>query len=259
MMYLRLTFLFISISIFAQESIETSFIKNISIDADTIIGIDNFKTLFYTRNNVFYKKTNNNTSNYSNLQLGNIYSVNTFNSLKTNIFYKDFNTAIILDNRLAEIYKIDFNNLQPYKNVSRITTGPDNTLWVFNQDLQQLELYDYKANITRIKTLPTTSKVLDLKSDYNYCYLLTLNHLYIYNYFGSLISKHKNSGYTALATYNENIILKKENTLYYLKKGNKDVMPISINKNLINQFFVTNETLYIYHNKNLQQFQLKIN
>lgn len=258
MMYLRLTFFFISLSIFAQESIETSFIKNINIDADTVIGVDNFETLFYTSNNIFYKKTDRNTSNYSNLQLGNIYSANTFNPLKTNIFYKDFNSAIILDNRLAEIYKIDFNNLQPYKNVSQITTGPDNTLWIFNQDLQQLELYDYKTNTTRIKTLPITSKVLDLKSDYNYCYLLTLNYLHVYNYFGSLISKHKNIGYTALSTSNENILLKKENTLYYLKKGNKEVMPISVNKNLINQFFVTNETLYIYNNKNLQQFQLKI-
>ena len=65
------------------------------------------------------------------------------------MFYKDFNTVVILDNRLAEIYKIDFNTKQPYKNVSHITTGYDNALWLFNSDLQILELYDYKADKVR--------------------------------------------------------------------------------------------------------------
>ena len=83
------------------------------------------------------------------VQLGNITSANAFNPLKINLFYKNFNTVIILDNRLAEIFKIDFNTVQPYKNVSHISTGYDNTLWIFNPDLQQLELFDYKTNQIR--------------------------------------------------------------------------------------------------------------
>lgn len=258
MTYLRFTLLLLTFSICAQEPIETLLIKQIDIEADVLIGLDNFETLFYINNNVFNKKNTQSTISYSNLQLGDIYSANAFNSLKINIFYKDFNTAAILDNRLAEIYKIDFNNLQPYKNVSRITTGPDNTIWIFNQDSQQLELYDYKTNTIRAKTLPINSSVLDLKSNYNYCFLLTTDYLYVYNYFGSLITKHKNSGFTAITENNENIILKKENKLFYLKNNTKDVVPIATPNFLINQFFVTNESLYIYHNKSLQQFQLKI-
>jgi len=250
---------FFSISILAQESIEAKFINKTDLQADTLISIDNFGTVYYLKNDVFYKKTNDRIITYNNLQLGTLYSANTFNPLKINLFYKDFNTVIILDNRLAEIFKIDCNTLLPYKNVSLISTGHDNTIWIFNQDLQKLELFDYKTRTTRAQTVPVQSTVLDLKSNLNFCWLLTENYIYVYNYFGSLIKKIKNSGYTSLVETNDNIILKKENTLFYLKKNSntiKKITPIDI---LIHQFFVTNETVYIYSNENLYEYQLKIN
>jgi hypothetical protein len=252
-------FLFVSFSIFSQETIEANFIEEINLKAETPVAIDGFKTMYYINNNVFYKKDAIKTISYNNLQLGNISSANTFNTLKINLFYKDFNLAIILDNRLAEIFKIDFSTLQPYRNVSHISTGNDNTLWLFNQDTQQLEVYDYKYNATRVKTLPINSTVLDMKSNYNYCWLLTNDYLLVYNYFGTLISKIPNDGFTSIAESDENIILKKENTLFYLKKETKKFIPIKLPNLLINRFFVTNETLYIYHDETLQKFQLKTN
>ncbi|ULC59298.1 hypothetical protein MBM09_15490 [Flaviramulus sp. BrNp1-15] len=248
----------LSVSIFAQEPIEANLIKKTVFKADKIIAIDNFETIYFVNNNVFNKKTLDKTITYNNLQLGNLTSANAFNPLKINLFYKDFNTVIILDNRLAEIFKIDFNTLNPYKNASHISTGHDNTLWVFNQDLQKLELFDYKTQTTRAQTAPVQSAVLDLKSNYNYCWLLTEKFLYRYNYFGSLVKKIKNEGYTSLVESNENIILKKENTLFYLKENSDEPRLIETSNLLINQFFVTNQTLYIYNNEILQQLQLKI-
>ncbi|WP_345272526.1 hypothetical protein [Flaviramulus aquimarinus] len=251
-------FLF-SYSILAQESVEASLVKKLNLDVETLVSVDNFGTTYYINNNVFNKQDVNTTITYNNLQLGNLYSANAFNPLKINLFYKDFNTIVILDNRLAEIFKIDFNTLDTYKNISHVSTGHDNTLWIFNQDLQKLELFDYKTRTTRAQTVPVQSTVLDLKSNYNYCWLLTKNYIYTYNYFGSLVKKTKNEGYTSLIENNENIILKKENTLLYLNKNSDSPRPIKTSNLLINQFFVTNETLYIYDNETLYQFQLKTN
>ena len=258
MKYIFNLILFFSFSAFAQESIEASLVKEYSLDVDDIVAIDNFGTQYHINNNSFQKNSAAQNLSYSNVQLGDISSANTFNPLKINVFYKDFNTVVILDNRLAEIFKIDFNTTQPYKNVTHVSTGHDNTLWLFNQDTQQLELFDYKTGTTRAKTLPIQSAVLDVKSNYNNCYLLTKQYLIIYNYFGSIIKKIKNTGYTAIAENNGNTYLKKENTLFYLKKNTENVQPIAIPNLLINQFFVTNETLYIYNNETLQQYQLKI-
>jgi hypothetical protein len=191
--------------------------------------------------------------------LGNITSANASNPLKINVFYRDFNTAIILDNRLAEIFKLDFNSIEPYRSISHISSGHDNTLWLFNQDTQQLEVYDYKNNITRSKSLPVSNTVLDIKSNYNYCWLLTKDYLYLYNYVGTLLSKTKNNGYTSMDESDGNIILKKDNNLFYIKKDTETVVSIVLPNLLINQFSVTNETLYIYNNETLKQFQLKTN
>lgn len=228
------------------------------MEEQTLIGIDNFGSIYGINQITFQKKDQSKTVTYSNFQLGNISTANVFNPLKINLFYKNFNTAIILDNRLAEIFKIDFNTKLPYKNVTHISTGYDNTLWIFNQDDQQLELYDYKANMTRVTTMPIQSEILSLTSNYNYCWLLTKNNLYVYNYFGSLIKKLKNEGFSELVENSGNLILKKDNQLFYLKDNTENPIPIKLPNLLINQFLLTNETLYIYDGEILHQFQLKI-
>ena len=248
----------LSFSVTSQEVIETLFIKRTTLKADTFISTNGFETTFYIKDNVCISENKKNTFRYNNLQLGNITSANAFNPLKINLFYKDFNTAVILDNRLSEMFKIDFNAIQPYKSVSHISTGHDNTLWIFNQDTRQLELYDYKLNTTRAETLPVKSAVLDLKSNYNHCWLLTKKHLYVYNYFGSLLKKMPHDGYTSIAETNGNIILKKDNNLFYLKENMQNTTPIKLPNLLIKQFFVMGETLYIYADETLNQFQLKI-
>ena len=248
----------LSYSIQSQEPIETTLLKKIPFSAEQLVGFDNFGTMYYIDNRSLYKQTEKETINYSNVQLGNITSANVFNNLKINLFYKNFNTVVILDNRLAEVFKIDFNTQQLYKNVALVSTGFDNTLWVFNQDLQQLELFDYKTLKTRAVAMPVDSQALSIVSNYNFCWLLTENTLYIYNYFGSLVAKLPNEGFTEMAESNGNIILKKGKALYYLPKDSETFVPIQLPELLIKQFLVTNETLYIYDHENLHQFQLKI-
>jgi hypothetical protein len=258
MKQLFIALLFFSASLFSQESVDAHLTKSTEISLQSIVGIDNFGIIYLINDNVFHKIDKEKDVTYSNVQLGNITSANAFNSLKINLFYKNFNTIIILDNRLAEVYKIDFNTIQPYKNVSHVSTGYDNTLWIFNIDLQQLELFDYKANNVRVVTMPVQSNVLDIQSNFNFCWLLTEQHLYKYNYFGSIIAKIPNDGITKIAEDNGNLVIKQNGKLLYVPKDSETFLPIPLNELLINQFLVTNETLYIYDSKKLHQYQLKI-
>ncbi|MCX7551764.1 hypothetical protein [Xanthomarina sp. F2636L] len=247
---------FISYSIFGQEPIETTFVSKIPFEADCLIGIDNFGTVYYINKNTLYKIEDKNNYSYSNVQFGKITSANSFNPLKITVFYEDFNTAFILDNRFAEILKIDFNSLEYYKNVSFVSTANDNALWVFNEDIQQLELFDYKTHKIRATTLPIQSKALDLKSNYNYAWILTEKFLYKYNYFGSLVYKIENMGYTSLVESNDKIFLVKNNSLTFFNESEKVYQLIETPELLTKQFLVTNETVYIYDSKILHKFQL---
>ena len=252
-------FLILSLAGYAQVEISAIYKDSMLLEAKKLFGVDTFGTLYYSsKNNSFHKRAQDTTITYANFQLGDITTANTFNPLKINLFYQDFNTVIILDNRLAEVFKVDFNTTLPYINVSYVSTGFDNTLWLFNQDLQQLELYDYKTRKTRIKTVPVQSEVLDLKSDYNNCYLLTEKFLYVYSYFGSLIAKYSNEGYESLGFSKAHLILRNGKQLFILQKNDNEIKAISHPNLLIKQFLTTNESLYIYEDKILRHYQLKI-
>ncbi|QXP77683.1 MULTISPECIES: hypothetical protein [Winogradskyella] len=258
--YVCVLFSFFSFSQQKSKKQITAILKDsIKIEAKSIFGVDNFGTLYYTsKNNSFHKKTKDTIITYANFQLGEITSANTFNPLKINLFYKDFNTVVVLDNRLAEIAKIDFNTTQPYKNISFVSSAYNNSFWIFNEDYKYLELYDFQNKKIKLKTMPIQSRVIDLKSDYNYCYLLTENFLYVYNYFGSLIQKIKNENYESLAFSEAHIFLKSNNKLYFLEKNESTIQPIKHSFFLIKQFLVTNESLYLYHKNSLRHYQLKI-
>jgi len=251
--------LILSFTVSAQQSINTTFISKTPLSANTLVHIDNFERQYTVVDNALEVQKENKTLNYSNFQLGNIATVNAFNPLKLNVFYKDFNTAIILDNRLAEITEINFNTLQPARNVSHISTGNDTTIWAFNQNTQQLELFDYKTNKTRAETLPITGNILDIYSNYNFCWVLTNSFIYVYNYFGSLVSKSTNNDYTALKEQNGALYYLKQNRLFVKKKNSDKIKPIKLPELLIKQFLVTNETVYIYDGKFLYHYQLITN
>ena len=256
MNYAKYIFIILSLSLFAQEKIQIKQIGKSIFMGENIVQIDKFGTQYSFSNTAFYSKGSKGNFEYTNLQLGDITSANAFNPLKTNIFYKDFNTVVILDNRLSEIKRVDFNSLKPFRIISKISSANDNNIWIFNENTQQLELFDFINNKTKHTTLPIQGDVLDLESNYNFCWLLTDAFIYTYNYFGSLISKKPNNSFEQLAETNENLILKSNNSLFLLPKDGNKITELDLPKLLIKRFFVTNETLYIYDGEMLYQYQL---
>lgn len=250
---------FLSLTIWSQSSIETNFIGKNEIRVDHFVGLDNFDQEYYVTNNEFVVNRSNYSLAYSNVQLGDLYSVNAFNPLKINLFYRDFNTLVVLDNRLAEIVKVNFNELRPQRIISHISTAHNNNIWLFNENSRQLEVFDFMALKTTQNTVPLEGKVHDLISNYNWCWLLTEKFIYKINYFGIIIEKTKNEGFTKLVQTNNKLVLQKDNTLFLLDETSQEFKQIILPELLIKQFFVTNETLYIYDHEFLYRYQLITN
>lgn len=256
MQFLKYSFFFISVIGWSQSTIETNFIEKNNIQVSQYVSIDNFDQEYFIIDNEFTLKARYGELSYSNVQLGELSSVNVLNPLKINLFYQDFNTAVILDNRLAEITKVNFNQLQPQRIISHISTAHNNNIWLFNENTRQLELFDFISLKTILTSLPISGKVKSLDSDYNTCWVLTDEFIYSINYFGIVVRKIKNEGFTSLKQVNDNLVLQKENSLYFLPKNKEETTRIELPELLINQFFVTNETLYIYDHEFLYRYQL---
>ncbi len=245
--------LFISTS---YSQVTADLIEVISTPRDSMVSIDNFDYSYYLNDKSLKKQNPYTTFNYSNLSLGPVESINTFNPLKTFIFYKDTNALVVLDNRLSEISITNFNTLPDFKMVSLITPTQKNFVWLFNQITLKLEQFNYLTKETTFSTNPITKKILDITSDYNYIWLLTEDNLTCYNYRGIVEYSFKNEGFEEIASFNEHLILRKKETLIFYNKSTKTFESIPLEHQLINSFFVSQQNLYIYELNKIYKYKL---
>ncbi len=238
------------------SQVDISLIERVNKTKDSLVSTDNFNFFYYMNQQELIKKKSSKTFNYSNLALGKIEHINTFNPLKTFVFYKDMNALIVLDNRLAPLATINFNRLNDLKLVSHLSPAYKNFLWLYNTSTLRLELFDFITNENVLQTNPIAENILDIDSDYNYVWLLSNKKLYCYNYRGLLLYSLQNDNYTEVKASNENIFFKKENSISYYNKITKETQELPFKHQLINSFFVSQQNLYIYDSNTLYKYKI---
>lgn len=257
-LYLFIINLWLLSHCYAQDYVLNK-IEEKPLEAEVFVGVDKFYNLYYINKNTLFRKNELKTVEYRELQLGDIFSVDLLNPLRITVFYKQANTAVILDNRLNELKRIAFDRLTEYKLVDFCTTANDQSVWIFNADLQQLEIFNYNQNISQIQTLPISKEVLNQKSNFNFCWLQTENGLEQYNIYGSLIQKEEVKYQTIEVDKNNILLIDKEtNALYYNHKS-KQKASLKIPKIDFKQVHINNEKLYLYDGKLVHIYQIIVN
>lgn len=251
-----LLFLILSLYVSAQTVIANQ-IAEFPLEADRFVGVDDYGSQYYIQGNTLFKKNKQNTSQYSALQLGPLSTVDILNPLKITAFYQASNTAVILDNTLSEIKRISFSNIDNFRNVSHATTANDRRLWIYNIDLQQLEIFDY--NIQRIvqASRPITTSPQAMTSNFNFCWLLTSSSMSRYNNYGSLLEITPVTERQMLKQYNGHLLSWDGKAFMYKTPNQSDFQKLEIPKIPVKQFSLNNEILYIYDGRKVTSFQLK--
>jgi len=246
---------------FAQDT--TAVVANVldtitPLKADQFIGVDSYNNLYYLKGRALFKAGNNQSIQFSDLRLGEISMVDILNPLKITVFYAETQTAVILDNTLNEITRVVFSELENFRNVSHARTARDGQLWIFNTDLQRLELFDYRTNRILSDFLPQPDNALDLASDFNTCWVLTANMLYQYNAYGSLISKKTIANIDSVALYDEHLFGLENGKLFAKAKTQNNLLPI---KNIPEggfQFYYKSGIIYLYHSAFISYYNLNL-
>ena len=153
---------FLLFLLFCQFGIAQSLapVSKVPLAADRFIGLDNYKNTYFIKDRVLHKKGPDGNFRFNDLQLGRLTSVDIINPLKVVAFFQDTNTVILLDNKLNEIQRINFNNLPQFLNVSTASNAGSNSLWLFNVDTQQLELYNYGSNLQTVVSQHVPGKLI---------------------------------------------------------------------------------------------------
>lgn len=259
--------LFIFFLLISQIGVAQSLtsVSTLPLKVDRFIGIDTYKNTYFIKDREINKQGPKGDFRFTDLQLGRITSVDIINPLKVIVFYQDTNTVVMLDNKLSEIERINFNNLPQFMNVSTATNAGNKSLWLFNVDTQQLELYNYAAKLQTVVSQPFPGKLISQASNFNYCFTLTEKKLRAFNIYGSILNEIDSEGYEKIIQQNENIIALKDNSLYYLPDFAKrqaedmgDKTKLETTKMEIKDLQLSNDFLYIYDGNNLHTFKLTL-
>lgn len=231
---------------------------SISLKADRFVGVDNFGALYFSNENILYKKWNNQKWQFGDFILGELTSVSILNPLKILLFYESSNTIVFIDKYFNEISRIDFNTLQNFKNLSKVTPANDTQVWIFDNNTQQLEIFDTTANKSLAATQPLPDIPVAQDGNFNFCWLLSSNYISQFNIYGSLTYRFSNENFTSLQMYKKGILLQKENDLFYWNSASEKIVKIILPEITVEQFYVTNEILYIYDKKTIYSFNLSL-
>lgn len=242
-------------NLFAQDFI-TQKLQETPLVANRFVGEDKFGNIFYIHKNTLFRKSEDRVSEFKALQLGEISNVDLLNPLRITVFYKDANTVIVLDNRLNEVSRIAFDMLDEFKMVDYCTTALNQSLWVFNVDLQELEVFNTLQETTERQSLPISNKVLNQKSNFNFCWLQIPNGFQQYNIYGSLI-KEVEVDFDQIEVYKNFILLiNKTGNSYYFSYKDDELRTIKMPKIDYNQVHLNNEKLYLYDGKVIHIYQI---
>lgn len=133
----------------------------------SFLAFDAFDYCYTVDDNLFKKTKDKENWEYKNVTLGKITKVDLQNPLKIVLFYEGFNTAILLDNQLNEIQKVNFSEILAQINVTAIGTAARNQLWVYNNLNQQIGLFDYLKNEYRPLSTPLSKKIKYYATGFN--------------------------------------------------------------------------------------------
>ena len=243
----QLLFVFIFTNfIFSQEKF---YLKNIdqikNDDSFRLVSVDNLGELYFLEGNNLRKGENH---IFSDSSIGLLSKVDFYNNFMLKLWYSNFNTLVILDNFLNEITRVNFNEISSLFEISDISSANENNVWVFDESVMRIKKFNFfkKMFIDNIET-QIDGNLIDMKSNYNYLWVLTEKFFYKINYNGLIIFKIENkSEFNRLGFYKNNVILSNNKELYHFKNEEKLFIKINLEKLFIKDFFVINETLYIY-------------
>jgi hypothetical protein len=146
----------LSTTLNAQEVlIPVKFLSNAKSSTQRYVGADAFGWQYTITDNELTKQKDGQAVRYRNVALGEIYKVDLQNPLQLILFYRKFNTVVLLDNQLNETSRINFSDAQQQPVIAEaVGLASQNRLWLYDVNTQQIGLYNLAQGTFRSITPP---------------------------------------------------------------------------------------------------------
>ncbi len=230
------------------------------LKAESFIGIDGLKNMYFINNNILNKKSASESWQYKNISLGKITSVDIQNPLKIVLFYENFNTIVLLDNQLNEIKNINFSENNVPIIVGATGIAAQNKLWIYNSLSQQIGLFDYFKNTYRFITPSFQGNIKQYQSDFNTFYWIDeAKSGFSCDIFGKITDLGKIPDYDQIQVMsNISVLYKKNDLLYYYSLLDNKTYSIDFDKKTFDYFYYKDKILSIFTSEGITNYKITI-
>ena len=241
-----------------QELISATKQNSIKTVCDVFLGFDNQLNNYSIKNNILTKNSETITYQYNNLGLGNITRVDFQNPLQIVVFYKNFNTVVLLDNQLNEIKKIDFNLKSTPVTLEAVALSSQNQIWIYDSISSKIGLYNVNTYAFKWISTMLENPISYYESDYTHFYWTDVNlNLYRISIYGTIEKLGIQSKFDSIQlTKNGNSIYQLENQLYYYDLTSKRSSKIAIDEKIISKFFFRDGILSIFTQNEITNYKI---
>ena len=256
-MNLILVLLLSVLSVNAQTT-EADKVKQYEFEADKFWGVDSYNNIYYSIDNVFFKRNINDTiatQQFKDFNLGTLSSVDIINPLSILLFYKESNAAVFLDNRLNELNRYSFNQIRPLRTISNAKLAGNRHLWLFNVDTQRLEVFDLSKNETTSLSIPINKKVIQLETSFRNAWLVLPDSIKKYDWYANHVKTYTGS-FEKISSDNGQILALTNDGNYYINRNGDDFEKLNNIKEVSNSFYFIGQKLYIYELNNLYVYRI---
>ncbi len=249
---------FLCFSLQSQEVIPAVKQSDTQLTCDIFLGFDNQKSIYSLKNNILTKNSNGITYQYNNLSLGKITNVDFQNPLQIVIFYKNFNTVVLLDNQLNEIKKIDFNLQSTPVTIEAVALSSQNQIWIYDSISSKIGLYNVNTDTFKWISTMLENPILYYESDYTHFHWTDINlNLYRISIYGTIEKLGILPKFDVIQlTKNGNSIYKKDDELYYYDLTSKSSSKIAIDEKIISKFFFRDGILSIFTQNEITNYKI---
>ena len=229
-------------------------------DMDVFVGYDGMGNLYFIKNNIFYKKNNQELWQYKNVSLGKITKIDFQNQLKIMLFYENFNTVILLDNQLNETQKINFSENEIPIMATATGTASQNRLWIYNSLTQEIGLFDYLKNTFRSITPPFSGTIKQYQSDFNtFRWIDDKLNWYAVDVFGKITTLGKVPDFDQIQVIsNQELVFSKEGKLFLQDFDKNRIFSVENVDKSFDNFYYKDQILSIFTNQEIINYIIKI-
>ena len=232
--------------------------ENFPFECDFYLGFDNQQNNYSLKNNVLTKQSVSKKYQYNNLSLGKITKVDFQNPLEIIVFYKNFNTVVLLDNQLNEIRRIDYNLRANSLIVETAALSSQNQIWIYDSITSKIGLHNVNTNIIKWISTALENPIIYYQSNYTHFYWIDTNLiLYRISIYGSIEKLGTTPNFDAIQlTKNQNCIYKIDDQLYYYNLTTKSSSKITIKEKIVVDFFFRDGILAIFTQNEITNYKI---